>query len=218
MPSENMKKWMPFWRKLEDVNGNVVVEGFAAFKEDLIEKVERTGKPLTGLNLSGMSLTGLANRTRDFSGANLDDAVAGPNGPLTKYTVSRARGAEDTSSFPSIPPMAGIDFADLTGCNLSNTSLRNASLNLVIAKDADFTDANMAGASLIAADLRGAKLDGADFNGVKVSTQTLFSAGQLRGVKNLDKAIVVGLDGRPRPGQELTTSGVLTRAGGPRLG
>ncbi|GAB5390255.1 MAG: hypothetical protein Alpg2KO_32230 [Alphaproteobacteria bacterium] len=217
MPSENMKKWMPFWRKLTDVNGVVVVEGFAMFPENLIAKVERKGEPLQALNLSGMGLTGMADKVRDFSDANMDDVVAGPRAPLTRYLVERARGAEDNSSFPMIPPMAGVDFADFSESDLSRVTLRNACLNLAILRGADMRDANMAGASLIAADLRDANLDGADFNGVKVSAQTLFSPGQLRKAKNLHQAIVVGLDGRVKPGQTLTADGISMEQS-PRMG
>lgn len=110
----------------------------------------------------------------DFSGADLSNAVFGPEYPL------------DDRMWGARPVFSGADFsrATLRGARVRNTLMRFARFN-----DADLQGADFSRSDLSKADLTGADVSGADFTRTKLYGALLTGVRGLDSAKGLDHAI-----------------------------
>ena len=143
---------------ITDVHGEVMYQGLAVSKKDLIEELVRQKHSLDYADLSGLDL-----RQVDLSGAKLTGA---------NFTKSGLRGANMSNAMVQEACFAN---AELYGIEARRTRFEGA----------DFTNAKLAGAVLSFSNFRGAKLTGADFSDCNASS-TQFTHSHGRGVKFVD--------------------------------
>ena len=120
---------------------------------------------LSGLTLSGASLTGANLSSADLAGSQLTSAsLTGANLSGADLSYARLDRANLTGANLSAGVLSGatITYANLTGANLSKAAL----------VDADLSGATLTGANLSGANLTGATLAGATLTGVGWSNAT----------------------------------------------
>ena len=168
-------------KQLKNKEGDVLYEGFASSRKDLIRRLladrsSMAGVMLDGADLSGIDLTGVDFRRAslvgvDFRGATLKGAhFNGANLQGAKLQGTRL----DKASFES----ANLSHAELVGArataaNFCGANLNGADLTDITASSAQFRHVSaektsFAGAELINADFRDAKLIECDFRGAKL--------------------------------------------------
>jgi uncharacterized protein YjbI with pentapeptide repeats/uncharacterized protein YdcH (DUF465 family) len=168
--------------------------------EEFLQWFKEGKRNFTGINLSGVDLSGSTLKYRSLSGANLQglDLTAAnlSQANLSKTSLKGAKlmRAQLTGADLSETDLSG---ADLQGANLSQANLRGANLNQANLSCAtlsqtnlskaslrstnlsvvDLTEGDLSGADLTFADLRGADLALADIRAADLSNANLAGAG-----------------------------------------
>lgn len=133
----------------------------------------REAPRFSGANLSGARLHSRFDYA-DFSGANLSNAIFGPEQP------------KNERMWAVRPLMNG---ANLSGASLRGARVRNVLLQFARLIDADLRDTDFTRSDLSRADLSGADVSGADFTRANLYGTVLRGVRGLEDAKGLDEAI-----------------------------